>query len=595
MQKYQSSVIDQFGNCIPGVSITVRTLAGALAVIFSDNGVTPQANPFTTNSLGELSFYAADGRYRVTGIVNGQEVVLDRDVLLEDLADADDANFNIITANTANIGNLNVSGTSALAVITATALTVVGAIAGGSLSVIGSSTLGATVATTLTATGQVSLGGAAGSESLRVAPAPVGTVNWTQITGNVTGAAPLYRVEGADVDITARYRTKGAGSHFFETGGTFGNIGLGVAHTANAVNYLQVAGSAVGGAIPFQTVGVDANIGLSIASKGSAVIDFSTSSFANRQLRINPVANTVNYASVYGASTGNPPSVRGEGTDPNVSFGVYSKGTGTVFLAPGGLTALNAVGVTNAVSYVQVSNAVSGNSPRIESAGTDTNIPLVFSSKGTFGHGFYTGSFITQQFNISHASNAVNHVNVNGAATGNSPAVSAQGADGAINLIMASKGSAEVLLQTNSAIQFRVAGPASAVNYLRAVGAIAGSAAALETQGSDANVDLNLTPKGTGNIVAAAGNIAVNVAGRGLRVKEGSNAKQGTATLVAGSVVVSNTSVTANSRILLTSNVDGGTPGWLRVSARNAGVSFTITSSSSADTSTVAYQIFEPA
>lgn len=97
------------------------------------------------------------------------------------------------------------------------------------------------------------------------------------------------------------------------------------------------------------------------------------------------------------------------------------------------------------------------------------------------------------------------------------------------------------------------------------------------------------------NQVQVAGNIAAVTAGSGFRIKEGSNAKMGTATLVAGSVVVSNTSVTANSRILLTSNADGGTPGWLRVSARTASTSFTITSSSGTDTSTVAYLIMEPA
>lgn len=91
-----------------------------------------------------------------------------------------------------------------------------------------------------------------------------------------------------------------------------------------------------------------------------------------------------------------------------------------------------------------------------------------------------------------------------------------------------------------------------------------------------------------------ATDLDIVTAGRGLRVAEGSNAKQGTAALTAGSAVVANTSVTATSRIFLTSNADGGTPGWLRVSARTAGTSFTITSSSGTDTSTVAYQIFEP-
>ena len=96
-------------------------------------------------------------------------------------------------------------------------------------------------------------------------------------------------------------------------------------------------------------------------------------------------------------------------------------------------------------------------------------------------------------------------------------------------------------------------------------------------------------------VLDTTGNLALPVAGAGLRVKEGSNAKQGVATLVAGSVVVSNTSVTANSRIFLTSQSDGGAPGFLRVSARTAGTSFTITSSSGTDTSVVAYEIFEPA
>lgn len=95
--------------------------------------------------------------------------------------------------------------------------------------------------------------------------------------------------------------------------------------------------------------------------------------------------------------------------------------------------------------------------------------------------------------------------------------------------------------------------------------------------------------------VGFLGGVSVPTAGKGLLVKEGTNCKQGTAVLVAGSVVVANTAVTASSRILVTSQVDGGTPGWLRVSARTAGTSFTITSSSAADTSTVAYQIFEPA
>lgn len=70
--------------------------------------------------------------------------------------------------------------------------------------------------------------------------------------------------------------------------------------------------------------------------------------------------------------------------------------------------------------------------------------------------------------------------------------------------------------------------------------------------------------------------------------------QHGVATLAGGTVVVGNAYVTANTRIFLTSQSDGGTPGWLRVSARVANASFTITSSSILDTSTVGYLMIEP-
>lgn len=105
------------------------------------------------------------------------------------------------------------------------------------------------------------------------------------------------------------------------------------------------------------------------------------------------------------------------------------------------------------------------------------------------------------------------------------------------------------------------------------------------------------TPTLTGTVTASTGDVKVGTAGKGLFVKEGSNAKQGTATLVLGTSVVSNTSVTANSRIFLTTQSLGTVtvPSALAVSARTAATSFTILASDLTDTSVVAYEIFEPA
>lgn len=94
--------------------------------------------------------------------------------------------------------------------------------------------------------------------------------------------------------------------------------------------------------------------------------------------------------------------------------------------------------------------------------------------------------------------------------------------------------------------------------------------------------------------INASGQVALQTVGAGLSIKEGSNAKMGTATLVAGAATVSTTAVTATSRIFVLSQVDGGTPGYLRVSTRTAGTSFVITSGSALDTSTVAWMIVEP-
>lgn len=84
----------------------------------------------------------------------------------------------------------------------------------------------------------------------------------------------------------------------------------------------------------------------------------------------------------------------------------------------------------------------------------------------------------------------------------------------------------------------------------------------------------------------------------GFKLKEGSNARMGVSTLVGGTVTVSNTSVTANTRIYLTRATGGGVRGFLEYT-KSAGVSFTINSVDSAgslvaDTSVINWLMIEP-
>lgn len=95
----------------------------------------------------------------------------------------------------------------------------------------------------------------------------------------------------------------------------------------------------------------------------------------------------------------------------------------------------------------------------------------------------------------------------------------------------------------------------------------------------------------TSDALQVGGNINLTGAGNKLKITTGTNASAGTATLVAGTVTVNTTAVTANSIILLTAQ-DGTPINAVGVSARVAGTSFTITSSSNSDVRPVGYVIF---
>lgn len=105
----------------------------------------------------------------------------------------------------------------------------------------------------------------------------------------------------------------------------------------------------------------------------------------------------------------------------------------------------------------------------------------------------------------------------------------------------------------------------------------------------------NIYADGTANN-GFGGNVKLLTAGNGFYIKEGTNATMGTSTLVGGTVTVSTTKVTATSRIYLTIQSLGTVtvPKSVGVTARSAGISFTITSADATDTSVISWVIIEP-
>lgn len=125
MQRYRDVLLDARGNAIQGASVTVKTYpAGVLATIYSDNGITPAANPLTTDALGVFTFYAADGRYSLDLAGAGIVPQTISDIIVDD-PDSHGA---------LTLASLAVSGAAALNTIAAASGVFSGALSANSLS-----------------------------------------------------------------------------------------------------------------------------------------------------------------------------------------------------------------------------------------------------------------------------------------------------------------------------------------------------------------------------------------------------------------------------------------------------------------------------
>lgn len=86
MQRYVNSIADpKTGMPIANASVQVNLYpAGTAATIYSDNGITVTTNPLTTDTNGQFSFYAADGRYQLVVTGNNITTTTINDILIVD-------------------------------------------------------------------------------------------------------------------------------------------------------------------------------------------------------------------------------------------------------------------------------------------------------------------------------------------------------------------------------------------------------------------------------------------------------------------------------------------------------------------------------
>jgi hypothetical protein len=273
------------------------------------------------------------------------------------------------------------------------------AITGGTINntTIGATTPSTGVFTTLTATGQTSLGGVAGAEGLRVTSNPSAT-SWVEISGSA-GGIPNIKAEATGASAELRLSSK-SGSNVSIWTNNVAQRQLQVSHTASAVNYVQVTGAATTGLPQISAQGSDTNPGLLYITKGIGEHRFaSNASAANIQFRIAHTASAVNYVQVTGAATGNNTTISAQGSDSAIGVNFQSKGTSgfNFFSGAGSNRQLRIDGTITSVNYLDIWGGASGASPSLRVAGSDTNIDLTLTPKGTGNvrFGTYTGTALS--------------------------------------------------------------------------------------------------------------------------------------------------------------------------------------------------------
>lgn len=202
---------------------------------------------------------------------------------------------------------------------------------------------------------------------------------------------------------------------------------LGFTTPANSVNYPTVATQVAGGTPGVGAAGADTNVSLGLFPKGSGGV------------------------LIYMAASGQPAAISVASVDANCDLSLRALGTGQVKVGSDQVVTLNAS---------QVMTLKTLTSPRIGTAILDTN----------------GANMVT----LVPIGSAVNYIQINNAATGGQPGISAKGADTNVSLTLSPKGNGALILYSGT----------TAVHPT------------ISAQGVDSNLDLRLQSLGTGTVKA---------------------------------------------------------------------------------------------
>jgi hypothetical protein len=222
-----------------------------------------------------------------------------------------------------------------------------------------------------------------GVNSVEIAPVSVGDMD-NMIIGATTPAAGTFTTLTATTSVTSPIVGAASGS-------TTTGLDLSVnskpqarlVEVGDGTRPLIINGGSAGGA---QITGITANAVLGISAGGANPVNFYTNGRVNTlQFQISNTTGAVNYIQATGSVTSSPAAITVQGSDSNIRMNISSKGTESVDILTNntGTRAAKFTYTASSVNWVQMTGAVAGSAPVLSVQGSDTNIPLVLQPKGT--------------------------------------------------------------------------------------------------------------------------------------------------------------------------------------------------------------------
>ena len=250
---------------------------------------------------------------------------------------------------------------------------------------------------------------------------------------------------------------------------------------------------------------------------GTSILDTN----GNAMLGITPAASAVNHLSIANTAAGGSPYISADGSDTNININLIPKGAGgvLVYSHTGNASTIQAVGDDTNISL----NLLSQGTGRVQANGVDiptvnssdvlTNKTLASPKIDTL-YNLYGSAVIELWGSFTPA----NRLAISNNDTNAPPFISALGTDTNISIGVSPKGTGGIQhwQESGNVAMYRIDGPAANIDFgvapkgaggLKVYMTTGQSTAKVAADGDDANISLNLASKGTGRVQANGVNI----------------------------------------------------------------------------------------